>query len=242
MNKKDIVKEFYPYVSEALNNMVNIDVDSLKKTYDILSNINNYSVEEVINAQKMVKDIINQAVLTFENKLIKNVSFDDILLYAQVSKSVKKTDNKNFFENTTGVTIDTKNIVGTKSFTAIQNDLFGGKPTIYKKKRNKSIKIKDKITLYSTVPYLTLKEEEKLYRIATLIPIRCQDGNVKSRGLIYGMLPVMYFVSDNRKRDFRIARNNYIDILRSQNENMVKAYEQKFGITLGYDVSIKEIK
>lgn len=241
MNKKDIVKEFYPYVSEALNNMDNVDLDSLKKTYDTLSNINNYSVEDVINAQKMVKDIISQAVLTFENKLIKNVSFDDILLYAQVSKSIKKTDNKNFFRNTTGVIVDTKNIVGTKSFTTIQNDLFGGKPTIYKK-RNKVKKIKDKITLYSTVPYLILKEGEKLYRIATLIPISCQDGNVKSRGLIYGMLPVMYFVSDNRKRDFRIARNNYIDILRSQNENMVKTYEQKFGITVGYDVSIKEIK
>lgn len=248
-SNKEIVKEFYPYVSEALKKMDNVDIETLKNTYDILSNMNDYSVDEVINAQKIVKDIINQTIVEFKDKLIKNVSFDDILLYAQVSKSVLKNSNKvkkNFFGNNTGVVIDTKNMVGTKSFEAIQHDLFGGKPTVYKKKKKMS-KINDKVMLYSNIPYLTLKKNEHLYRIATLIPYNKQvvDDNVKGekvRGLIYGMLPTMYFVTDNKKRDFIIARNNYINIVRSQNEKMVKRYEKTYGITLGYDISAKKIK
>lgn len=246
-SNKEIVKEFYPYVSEALKKMDNVDIETLQNTYDILSNMNDYSVDEVINAQKIVKDIINKTIDEFKDKLIKNVSFDDILLYAQVSKSVSKKSSKakkNFFENNTGVTIDTKNMVGTKSFEAIQHDLFGGEPTVYKKKKMFS-KINDKVTLYSNIPYLTLRENEHLYRIATLIPYNKQvvdDNGKKIKGLIYGMLPTMYFVTDNKKRDFRIARNNYINIVRSQNEKMVKHYEETYGITLGYDVSAKMIK
>ncbi len=246
-SNKEIVKEFYPYVSEALKKMDNVDIETLQNTYDILSNMNDYSVDEVINAQKIVKDIINKTIDEFKDKLIKNVSFDDILLYAQVSKSVSKKSSKakkNFFENNTGVTIDTKNMVGTKSFEAIQHDLFGGEPTVYKKKKMFS-KINDKVTLYSNIPYLTLRKNEHLYRIATLIPYNKQvvdDNGKKIKGLIYGMLPTMYFVTDNKKRDFRIARNNYINIVRSQNEKMVKHYEETYGITLGYDVSAKMIK
>lgn len=248
-SNKEIVKEFYPYVSEALKKMDNVDIETLQNIYDILSNMNDYSVDEVINAQKIVKDIINQTIVEFKDKLIKNVSFDDILLYAQVSKSVLKSSNntkKNFFgnNNNTGVIIDTKNMVGTKSFEAIQHDLFGGEPKLYKKKKEIT-KINDKVTLYSTIPYLTLKKNEHLYRIATLIPYNKQvvdDNGKKIRGLIYGMLPTMYFVTDNKKRDYRIARNNYINIVRSQNEKMVKRYEETYGITLGYDVSAKMIK
>lgn len=247
-SNKEIVKEFYPYVSEALKKMDNVNIETIKNTYDILSNMNDYSVDEVINAQKIVKDIINQTIIEFKDKLIKNVSFDDILLYAQVSKSFSSKNNskKNFFENNTGVVINTKNMVGTKSFEVIQHDLFGGEPTVYKKKKKMS-KINDKVMLYSNIPYLTLKKNEHLYRIATLIPYNKQvvDDNVKGekvRGLIYGMLPTMYFVTDNKKRDFRIARNNYINIVRSQNEKMVKRYEETYGITLGYDISAKKIK
>ncbi len=242
-SNKEIVKEFYPYVSDALKKMDNVNIDTIKNTYKILSNMNDYSIDEVINAQKIVNDIINQIIAEFKDKLIKNVSFDDILLYAQVSTSFSSKNNmkKNFFENNTGVIIDTKNMVGTKSFEAIQHDLFGGAPTIYKK-RKKSVKVNDKVTLYSTIPYIALKDNQKLYRIATLIPTSCQDGDVKRKGLIEGHLPVMYFISDNRKRDYIIARNNYVNILKSQNENTVKRYEQKYGITLGYDISIKRIK
>ena len=244
-NNKEIVKEFYPYVSDALKKMDNVDIETLQNIYNILSNMNDYSVDEVINAQKIVKDIINKTIDEFKDKFIKNVSFDDIILYAQVSKSVLKNNNtkKNFFNNT-GVTIDTKNIVGTKSFEAIQHDLFGGEPTVYKKKKKFS-KINDKVTLYSNIPYLTLKKNEHLYRIATLIPYNKQvvdDNGKKIKGLIYGMLPTMYFVTDNKKRDFRIARNNYINIVRSQNEKLVKHYEETYNITLGYDVSAKMIK
>lgn len=242
-SNKEFIKEFYPYVSDALKKMDNVNIETIKNTYDILSNMNDYSVDEVINAQKIVKDIINQTIIEFKDKLIKNVSFDDILLYAQVSKSFSSKNNskKNFFENNTGVVINTKNMVGTKSFEVIQHDLFGGEPTIYKK-RKKPAKVNDKVTLYSTIPYVNLKGNQKLYRIATLIPISCQDGDVKRKGLIEGSLPIMYFISDNRMRDYIIARNNYVNILKSQNEDQVKRYEKKYGITLGYDVSIKRIK
>lgn len=242
-DKKEIVKEFYPYVSEALKKMDNVNIESIKNIHDILSNMNDYSVDEVINAQKTVKDIINQTIIEFRDKFIKNVSFDDILLYAQVSKSFKEKKYDNFFKhNDTGVTIDIKNIAGTKSFETIQNDLFGGEPKVYKK-RNKSVKINERVMLYSTIPYLTLKKNQHVYSIATLIPYSKQDScGYKKRGLIYGNLPTMYFVTDNKKRDFRIARNNYINIVRSQNENAVKNYEGTYGITLGYDVSAKLIK
>ena len=244
MSKKEIVKEFYPYVCDALNTMI-INTDTLKHTYDVLSNIKNYSVDEVINAQSIVKDIIHKAVFAFEDKLIKNVSFEDILLYAQVTKSLgsNKNNKNNFFVgNNTGVIINTNNMVGTKSFEAIQHDLFGGKPTIYKKKVKKNkIKLDNSVTLYSTIPYLTLKDNQKLYRIATLIPKRLRKDD-RNNSLIYGSLPTMYFVSDNRKRDYIIARNNYIKICRDQNKDAVKRYEDTTNIPFGYDISVKCIK
>lgn len=248
-DKKEIVKEFYPFVSEALKQMDKIDIPVLKSLYDkILTNTGEYSVDEIFKAQETVMDIVNKTVEVFKNKLIKNISIEDILLYSQVSKSIgnkEKSVNNFFKKNDTGVSIDTKNMVGTKSFTAIQNDLFGGEPTVYKNKRNKSVNINDKVMLYSTIPYLKLEKNQHLYRIATLIPYNKQTPGIngyKSRGLIYGMLPTMYFVTDNKKRDYRIARNNYIKIVRSQNEKAVKKYEDTYGITLGYDVSAKLIK
>lgn len=247
-NNKELVKEFYPYISEAIKTMDNLTVDNVKNIYNILNNQNDYSVADVIVAQKKLELIIDNAVAVFKDKLIKNISLNDILLYTQVAKTL--TDNKksnNFFGDNTGtiknkVSIDTNHIVGTKSFEAIQHDLFGGKPTIYKKKIKKNkINLNNSVTLYSTIPYVTLKDNQKLYRIATLIPKRLRKDD-RNNSLIYGSLPTMYFISDNRKRDFVIARNNYIKICRDQNQENVKRYEDTINIPFGYDVSIKCIK
>ena len=253
MKEKEVqTKELYPFVSDAIKKM-DISLENIQWAHKIITNNTAGYLDDINKIQKYVEDIIDNACSVFREKITKELSLDDLLLYAQVAKTSQDFDNNNkrtsfFDKNVKDVTIKDIDIIsGTETFKAIEQDLFGNStkaPEIQKRYctgRSIARKIKDTIKLYDNlndVPCPTGKQA--VYRLAVCIPKRFNKVNSYKRPLIYGRIPTMYFISDNRDRDFIIARNNYTKLIRKKYYDALREYEEKY-VPIGHDISMKKI-
>ena len=253
MKEKEVqTKELYPFVSDAIKKM-DISLENIQWAHKIITNNTAGYLDDINKIQKYVEDIIDNACSVFREKITKELSLDDLLLYAQVAKMSQDFDNNNkrtsfFDKNVKDVTIKDIDIIsGTGTFKAIEQDLFGNlinTPEIQKRRcngRSAAKKVKDTIKLYDNlndVPCPTGKQA--VYRLAVCIPKRFNKVNSYKRPLIYGRIPTMYFISDNRDRDFIIARNNFTKLIRKKYYDALCEYEEKY-VPIGHDISMKKI-
>lgn len=255
MKEKEVqTKELYPFVSDAIKKM-DISLENIQWAHKIIKNNTAGYLDDINKIQKYVEDIIDNACSVFREKITKELSLDDLLLYAQVAKTSQDFDNNkkrtSFFDkkiqDITIKDIDLINSTGTITYKAIEQDLFGNStkaPEIQKRYctgRSIARKVKDTIKLYDNindVPCPTGKQA--VYRLAVCIPKRFNKVNSYKRPLIYGRIPTMYFISDNRDRDFIIARNNYTKLIRKKYYDALREYEEKY-VPIGHDISMKKI-
>lgn len=253
MKEKEVqTKELYPFVSDAIKKM-DISLENIQWAHKIITNNTAGYLDDINKIQKYVEDIIDNACSVFREKITKELSLDDLLLYAQVAKTSQDFDNNkkrtSFFDKKIqDITIrDIDLINSTSTYKAIEQDLFGNStkaPEIQKRyctSRSIARKIKDTIKLYDNlndVPCPTGKQA--VYRLAVCIPKRFNKVNSYKRPLIYGRIPTMYFISDNRNRDFIIARNNYTKLIRKKYYDALREYEDKY-VPIGHDISMKKI-
>lgn len=253
MKEKEVqTKELYPFVSDAIKKM-NISLENIQWAHKIITNNTAGYLDDINKIQKYVEDIIDNACSVFREKITKELSLDDLLLYAQVAKTSQDFDNNkkrtSFFDKKIqDITIrDIDLINSTSTYKAIEQDLFGNStkaPEIQKRYctgRSIARKIKDTIKLYDNlndVPCPTGKQA--VYRLAVCIPKRFNKVNSYKRPLIYGRIPTMYFISDNRDRDFIIARNNFTKLIRKKYYDALREYEEKY-VPIGHDISMKKI-
>lgn len=253
MKEKEVqTKELYPFVSDAIKKM-DISLENIQWAHKIITNNTAGYLDDINKIQKYVEDIIDNACSVFREKITKELSLDDLLLYAQVAKTSQDFDNNkkrtSFFDkNVKDVTIKDIDIIsGTETFKSLERDLFGNlinTPEIQKRRcngRSAAKKVKDTIKLYDNlndVPCPTGKQA--VYRLAVCIPKRFNKVNSYKRPLIYGRIPTMYFISDNRDRDFIIARNNFTKLIRKKYYDAIREYEEKY-VPIGHDISMKKI-
>lgn len=253
MKEKEVqTKELYPFVSDAIKKM-DISLENIQWAHKIITNNTAGYLDDINKIQKYVEDIIDNACSVFREKITKELSLDDLLLYAQVAKTSQDFDNNkkrtSFFDKKIqDITIkDIDLINSTSTYKAIEQDLFGNStkaPEIQKRYctgRSIERKIKDTIKLYDNlndVPCPTGKQA--VYRLAVCIPKRFNKVNSYKRPLIYGRIPTMYFISDNRDRDFIIARNNFTKLIRKKYYDALREYEEKY-VPIGHDISMKKI-
>lgn len=253
MKEKEVqTKELYPFVSDAIKKM-DISLENIQWAHKIITNNTAGYLDDINKIQKYVEDIIDNVCSVFREKITKELSLDDLLLYAQVAKTSQDFDNNkkrtSFFDKKIqDITIkDIDLINSTSTYKAIEQDLFGNStkaPEIQKRYctgRSIARKIKDTIKLYDNlndVPCPTGKQA--VYRLAVCIPKRFNKVNSYKRPLIYGRIPTMYFISDNRDRDFIIARNNYTKLIRKKYYDALREYEEKY-VPIGHDISMKKI-
>ena len=253
MKEKEVqTKELYPFVSDAIKKM-DISLENIQWAHKIITNNTAGYLDDINKIQKYVEDIIDNACSVFREKITKELSLDDLLLYAQVAKTSQNFDNNkkrtSFFDKKIqDITIkDIDLINSTSTYKAIEQDLFGNStkaPEIQKRYctgRSIARKIKDTIKLYDNlndVPCPTGKQA--VYRLAVCIPKRFNKVNSYKRPLIYGRIPTMYFISDNRDRDFIIARNNFTKLIRKKYYDALREYEEKY-VPIGHDISMKKI-
>ena len=253
MKEKEVqTKELYPFVSDAIKKM-DISLENIQWAHKIITNNTAGYLDDINKIQKYVEDIIDNACSVFREKITKELSLDDLLLYAQVAKTSQDFDNNkkrtSFFDKKIqDITIkDIDLINSTSTYKAIEQDLFGNStkaPEIQKRyctSRSIARKIKDTIKLYDNlndVPCPTGKQA--VYRLAVCIPKIFNKVNSYKRPLIYGRIPTMYFISDNRDRDFIIARNNYTKLIRKKYYDALREYEEKY-VPIGHDISMKKI-
>ena len=253
MKEKEVqTKELYPFVSDAIKKM-DISLENIQWAHKIITNNTAGYLDDINKIQKYVEDIIDNACSVFREKITKELSLDDLLLYAQVAKTSQDFDNNkkrtSFFDKKIqDITIrDIELINSTSTYKAIEQDLFGNStkaPEIQKRYctgRSIARKIKDTIKLYDNlndVPCPTGKQA--VYRLAVCIPKRFNKVNSYKRPLIYGRIPTMYFISDNRDRDFIIARNNFTKLIRKKYYDALREYEEKY-VPIGHDISMKKI-
>ena len=254
MKEKEVqTKELYPFISDAIKKM-DISLENIQWAHKIITNNTAGYLDDINKIQKYVENIIDNACSVFREKITKELSLDDLLLYAQVAKTSQDFDNKkrtSFFDkkiqDITIKDIDLINSTGTSTYKAIEQDLFGNStkaPEIQKRYctgRSIARKVKDTIKLYDNindVPCPTGKQA--VYRLAVCIPKRFNKVNSYKRPLIYGRIPTMYFISDNRDRDFIIARNNFTKLIRKKYYDALREYEEKY-VPIGHDISMKKI-
>ena len=255
MKEKEVqTKELYPFISDAIKKM-DISLENIQWAHKIITNNTAGYLDDINKIQKYVENIIDNACSVFREKITKELSLDDLLLYAQVAKTSQDFDNNkkrtSFFDkkiqDITIKDIDLINSTGTSTYKAIEQDLFGNStkaPEIQKRyctSRSIARKVKDTIKLYDNlndVPCPTGKQA--VYRLAVCIPKRFNKVNSYKRPLIYGRIPTMYFISDNRDRDFIIARNNFTKLIRKKYYDALREYEEKY-VPIGHDISMKKI-
>lgn len=253
MKEKEVqTKELYPFISDAIKKM-DISLEDIQWAHKIITNNTAGYLDDINKIKKYIENIIDNACSVFREKITKELSLDDLLLYAQVAKTSQDFDNnkkrKSFFDKKIqDITInDIDAFTGTSAFKAIEQDLFGNfvnAPEIQKRHctgRSVARKVKDTIKLYDNlndVPCPTGKQA--VYRLAVCIPKRFNKVNSYNRPLIYGRIPTMYFISDNRDRDFIIARNNFTKLIRKKYYDALREYEEKY-VPIGHDISMKKI-
>ena len=253
MKEKEVqTKELYPFVSDAIKKM-DISLENIQWAHKIITNNTAGYLDDINKIQKYVEDIIDNACSVFREKITKELSLDDLLLYAQVAKTSQDFDNNNkrtsfFDKNVKDVTIKDIDIIsGTETFKSLERDLFGNlinTPEIQKRRcngRSAAKKVKDTIKLYDNLNDVPCPiGKQAVYRLAVCIPKRFNKVNSYKRPLIYGRIPTMYFISDNRDRDFIIARNNFTKLIRKKYYDAIREYEEKY-VPIGHDISMKKI-
>ena len=255
MKEKEVqTKELYPFVSDAIKKM-DISLENIQWAHKIITHNTVGYLDDINKVQKYVEDIIDNACSVFREKITKELSLDDLLLYAQVAKASQDFDNNkkrtSFFDKNVNVTDITSNkinsITGNSAFKAIEQDLFGNlinTPEIQKRccnGRSAAKKVKDTIKLYDNLNDVPCPVgKQAVYRLAVYIPKRFNKVNSYKRSLIYGRIPTMYFISDNRDRDFIIARNNFTKLIRKKYYDALREYEEKY-VPIGHDISMKKI-
>ena len=253
MKEKEVqTKELYPFVSDAIKKM-DISLENIQWAHKIITNNTAGYLDDINKIQKYVEDIIDNACSVFREKITKELSLDDLLLYAQVAKTSQDFDNNNkrtsfFDKKIQDITIkDIDLINSTSTYKAIEQDLFGNStkaPEIQKRYctgRSIARKIKDTIKLYDNLNDVPCPiGKQAVYRLAVCIPKRFNKVNSYKRPLIYGRIPTMYFISDNRDRDFIIARNNFTKLIRKKYYDALREYEEKY-VPIGHDISMKKI-
>ena len=253
MKEKEVqTKELYPFVSDAIKKM-DISLENIQWAHKIITNNTAGYLDDINKIQKYVEDIIDNACSVFREKITKELSLDDLLLYAQVAKTSQDFDNNkkrtSFFDKKIqDITIkDIDLINSTSTYKAIEQDLFGNStkaPEIQKRYctgRSVARKIKDTIKLYDNLNDVPCPVgKQAVYRLAVYIPKRFNKVNSYKRSLIYGRIPTMYFISDNRDRDFIIARNNFTKLIRKKYYDALREYEEKY-VPIGHDISMKKI-
>ena len=253
MKEKEVqTKELYPFVSDAIKKM-DISLENIQWAHKIITNNTAGYLDDINKIQKYVEDIIDNACSVFREKITKELSLDDLLLYAQVAKTSQDFDNNkkrtSFFDKKIqDITIKDIDIINsTSTYKAIEQDLFGNStkaPEIQKRYctgRSVARKVKDTIKLYDNLNDVPCPiGKQAVYRLAVCIPKRFNKVNSYKRPLIYGRIPTMYFISDNRDRDFIIARNNYTKLIRKKYYDALREYEEKY-VPIGHDISMKKI-
>ena len=253
MKEKEVqTKELYPFVCDAIKKM-DISLENIQWAHKIITNNTAGYLDDINKIQKYVEDIIDNACSVFREKITKELSLDDLLLYAQVAKTSQDFDNNkkrtSFFDKKIqDITIrDIDLINSTSTYKAIEQDLFGNStkaPEIQKRYctgRSIARKIKDTIKLYDNLNDVPCPVgKQTVYRLAVYIPKRFNKVNSYKRPLIYGRIPTMYFISDNRDRDFIIARNNFTKLIRKKYYDALREYEEKY-VPIGHDISMKKI-
>lgn len=255
MKEKEVqTKELYPFVSDAIKKM-DISLENIQWAHKIITNNTAGYLDDINKIQKYVENIIDNACSVFREKITKELSLDDLLLYAQVAKTSQDFDNNkkrtSFFDkkiqDITIKDIDLINSTGTSTYKAIEQDLFGNStkaPEIQKRYctgRSIARKVKDTIKLYDNLNDVPCPVgKQAVYRLAVCIPKRFNKVNSYKRPLIYGRIPTMYFISDNRDRDFIIARNNFTKLIRKKYYDALREYEEKY-VPIGHDISMKKI-
>ncbi len=255
MKEKEVqTKELYPFISDAIKKM-DISLENIQWAHKIITNNTAGYLDDINKIQKYVENIIDNACSVFREKITKELSLDDLLLYAQVAKTSQDFDNNkkrtSFFDkkiqDITIKDIDLINSTGTSTYKAIEQDLFGNStkaPEIQKRYctgRSIARKVKDTIKLYDNLNDVPCPAgKQAVYRLAVCIPKRFNKVNSYKRPLIYGRIPTMYFISDNRDRDFIIARNNFTKLIRKKYYDALREYEEKY-VPIGHDISMKKI-
>lgn len=256
MKEKEVqTKELYPFVSDAVKKM-DISLENIQWAHKIITNNTAGYLDDINKIQKYVENIIDNACSVFREKITKELSLDDLLLYAQVAKTSQDFDNNKkrisciFNKKIQDITIkdiDLINSTCTSTYKAIEQDLFGNStkvPEIQKRYctgRSIARKVKDTIKLYDNLNDVPCPVgKQAVYRLAVCIPKRFNKVNSYKRPLIYGRIPTMYFISDNRDRDFIIARNNFTKLIRKKYYDALREYEEKY-VPIGHDISMKKI-
>lgn len=255
MKEKEVqTKELYPFISDAIKKM-DISLENIQWAHKIITNNTAGYLDDINKIQKYVENIIDNACSVFREKITKELSLDDLLLYAQVAKTSQDFDNNkkriSFFDkkiqDITIKDIDLINSTATSTYKAIEQDLFGNStkaPEIQKRYctgRSIARKVKDTIKLYDNLNDVPCPVgKQAVYRLAVCIPKRFNKVNSYKRPLIYGRIPTMYFISDNRDRDFIIARNNFTKLIRKKYYDALREYEEKY-VPIGHDISMKKI-
>lgn len=255
MKEKEIqTKELYPFISDAIKKM-DISLEDIQWADKIITHNTTGYLDDINKIQKYVENIIDNACSVFREKITKELSLDDLLLYAQVAKTSQDFDNNkkrtSFFDkkiqDITIKDIDLINSTGTSTYKAIEQDLFGNStkaPEIQKRYctgRLIARKVKDTIKLYDNLNDVPCPiGKQAVYRLAVCIPKRFNKVNSYKRPLIYGRIPTMYFISDNRDRDFIIARNNFTKLIRKKYYDALREYEENY-VPIGHDISMKKI-
>lgn len=255
MKEKEVqTKELYPFISDAIKKM-DISLENIQWAHKIITNNTAGYLDDINKIQKYVENIIDNACSVFREKITKELTLDDLLLYAQVAKTSQDFDNNkkrtSFFDkkiqDITIKDIDLINSTGTSTYKAIEQDLFGNStkaPEIQKRYctgRSIARKVKDTIKLYDNINDVPCPVgKQAVYRLAVCIPKRFNKVNSYKRPLIYGRIPTMYFISDNRDRDFIIARNNFTKLIRKKYYDALREYEEKY-VPIGHDISMKKI-
>lgn len=255
MKEKEVqTKELYPFISDAIKKM-DISLENIQWAHKIITNNTAGYLDDINKIQKYVENIIDNACSVFREKITKELTLDDLLLYAQVAKTSQDFDNNkkrtSFFDkkiqDITIKDIDLINSTGTSTYKAIEQDLFGNStkaPEIQKRYctgRSITRKVKDTIKLYDNLNDVPCPVgKQAVYRLAVCIPKRFNKVNSYKRPLIYGRIPTMYFISDNRDRDFIIARNNFTKLIRKKYYDALREYEEKY-VPIGHDISMKKI-
>lgn len=255
MKEKEVqTKELYPFISDAIKKM-DISFENIQWAHKIITNNTAGYLDDINKIQKYVENIIDNACSVFREKITKELTLDDLLLYAQVAKTSQDFDNNkkrtSFFDkkiqDITIKDIDLINSTGTSTYKAIEQDLFGNStkaPEIQKRYctgRSIARKVKDTIKLYDNLNDVPCPVgKQAVYRLAVCIPKRFNKVNSYKRPLIYGRIPTMYFISDNRDRDFIIARNNFTKLIRKKYYDALREYEEKY-VPIGHDISMKKI-
>lgn len=264
MNEKEIqTKELYPFINDAVKKM-NISIENIKWANEIITHNKPGYLDDIDKIQKYVENIIDNACVVFKEKITKGLSVEDILLYAQVAKTVQEIDKlknipvvtkvKNVISNKADIINDKKisdddtfYTADTNIYKVIQRDLFGNviNPQEIKKRKfngkSQCKKVTDTIKLYENfndVPYP--KGKQSVYRLAVCIPKRLANVKPRGKSLVYGRIPIVYFISENKDRDYIIARNNFVKLIRQKYNDALHEYEKKY-VSIGHDISIKKV-